>query len=248
MAEIFLLGGGWTAAAAAATYGRFVAAAGTSPTIACVLLDEPGHEQYFQRFADVLAAVGADSVHPVVVGSARRLELSDLSGAGGVFVAGGLTPAYLTALADVRLTLGPWLAEQGVPYAGFSAGAAVAASTAVVGGWKMPGPRGAVTVCPEEVAEDLVDVAVTAGLGLVPFAVDVHASAWGTLSRLLSVVAAGHAAEGWAIDEDTMLAIEDGSVSVHGAGRAYHVRAAEAGVAVQIVGAGVPAGVPAAVA
>ena len=58
------------------------------------------------------------------------------------------------------------LAERGVPYAGFSAGAALAARSAVVGGWLLDG----VPVCPEDTAEDLDEIAVRDGLGLMSFA------------------------------------------------------------------------------
>ncbi len=85
----------------------------------------------------------------------------------------------------------------------FSAGAAVAARRAVVGGWLVDG----VPVCPDETGEDLDEVEVRAGLGLVPFAVDVHAAQWGTLPRLVSAVARGEVPYGVAVDENTLLTV-----------------------------------------
>lgn len=225
MPDVFLIGGGWNAAAVRSTYGRFVAAAGGDATVACVVLDALGHEQYCARLADVLHSAGARRVLPVFVG-ARALEPVDVDGADAVFVGGGLTPAYVEAVAVARAWLPEWLATNDVPYAGFSAGAAIAASTAVLGGWKMSPAGREITVCPEEVAGDVYDVVVRDGLGLVPFAVDVHASAWGTLSRMVSVVEAGLSSEGWAVDEDTLLHVAGDDVQVHGLGRAYHVRRA----------------------
>jgi cyanophycinase len=139
-----------------------------------------------------------------------------VAGAAGVFVAGGWTPGYQEAL--VAAAGGGWLAP-GVPYAGFSAGAALAARTAIVGGWRLDG----VEVCAEEAGEDLDAVTVRSGLGLVPFAVDVHAAQWGTLTRLLHVVGAGLAEEGWAVDEGTTLVAGDGPPRVEGLGCAYRV-------------------------
>lgn len=234
MASTYLVGGGWSAHAMRSTIGRFIAAAGASPVIACVLLDQPGPEQYFARFADRLGAAGASAVRPVFVGRRHPLELSHLDAADGVLIGGGLTPGYMEALAPVRTTLATWLAARDVPYAGFSAGAAIAARAAIIGGWRMTVPGGMTTVCPEEVAEDLHEVTVVEGLGLVPFTVDVHASSWGTLSRLVSVVHAGEVHEGWAVDEDTMLVHDRGRVTVHGTGRAYHVRATGTDVTIAI--------------
>ncbi len=79
------------------------------------------------------------------------------------------------------------LVRSGLPYAGFSAGAAIAATTAIVGGWLVDG----VPVCPEESNEDLGPVTVVEGLGLVEGAVDVHAAQWGNLSRLVAAVESG---------------------------------------------------------
>lgn len=164
----------------------------------------------------------------------------------GVVVCGGLTPAYQEAFGDVlgsrtpdsesggpedpvsRL-LSSLLFERGVPYAGFSAGAAIAGRDAVVGGWLVDG----VAVCPPDTAEDLEEVEVRPGLGLVPFAVDNHAAQWGTLGRLAAVVAGGRLAHGVAIDENTLVEFGGegggGRARVAGRGRAHSVRPAPGG-------------------
>ena len=117
----------------------------------------------------------------IVVISAERPPLpSDLADAGGVQVCGGHTPSYQEVLTG---TDGEWLAvlaERRLPYAGFSAGAAIAAADALVGGWRIATAAGEVAVCDEDAGEDLKLVSVRPGLGLVPFAVDVHATQWGT--------------------------------------------------------------------
>ena len=146
-----------------------------------------------------------------------------LAGAAGVFVGGGATPGYQQALAG-------WRAPADLPFAGFSAGAAVAAARAIVGGWRLGGRD----VCAEEAGEELEELAVRDGLGLVPFAVDVHATQWGTLTRLVHAVGAGLVEEGWAIDEGTVLVVDDGSVRVEGLGSAYRVAPRDGGVVVSV--------------
>jgi cyanophycinase len=120
-----------------------------------------------------------------------------------------------------------WL-PQDVPYAGFSAGAAIAATSAIVGGWRI----GDLPVCSPDAGEDLDQVEPRAGLGLTPFAVDVHATAWGTLSRLVHAVAGGLVEGGWAVDEHTCLALAGGEPVVYGAGCAYRVMPHGDGVSV----------------
>ena len=133
---------------------------------------------------------------------------------------------------DARLPGGArgWRAPADLPFAGFSAGAAVAAARAIVGGWRL-GDR---EVCAEEAGEDLDELAVRDGLGLVPFAVDVHATQWGTLTRLVHAVGAGLVDEGWAIDEGTVLVVDDGAVRVEGLGSAYRVAPRDGAVVVSV--------------
>jgi cyanophycinase len=93
-------------------------------------------------------------------------------------------------------------------------------------------------VCAPEAAEDLEDLALRPGLGLVPFAVDVHATAWGTLTWLVHAVDAGLVAEGWAIDEGTALVSGDGPPRVEGLGSAYRVARDGERLAVTVARAG----------
>jgi cyanophycinase len=65
--------------------------------------------------------------------------------------------------------------------------------------------------------------------------VDAHATAWGTLTRLVHAVAGGLVAEGWAIDEHTCLAVDARGIAVHGAGCAYHAASDGRRVAVDVV-------------
>ncbi len=232
--SVYLVGGGWLPEAREAVYGPFLRAAGVAPIVACVVLDDgDGHAQ-FARWAGALTAAGRCSPEPVLVPEGAVLDVAALGDADAVLVCGGLTPAYASTLAPVGAQLTAWLDDGDRPYAGFSAGAAVAAQTAVVGGWLSDG----VPICPEDAAEDLDELSCVAGLGLLPFAVDVHAAQWGTLARLVEVVRRGDVTEGIAIDENTMLEMRDGHVLVHGLGRAHRVRRAGAGVEVVPAGDG----------
>jgi cyanophycinase len=212
VSAVFLIGGGRHDAQVRASHMPFVAACGGGPIVAFALEDP-------RRWEDALRLAGATDVRCVL----EPPSGADLDGAAGVYVGGGWTPGYEEALRG-------WRPAPGLPYAGFSAGAAVAAARAIVGGYRLDG----VEVCAEEAGEDLEALEVRDGLGLVPFAVDVHATQWGTLSRLVHAVAADLVSEGWAIDEGTVLAIEGGGSRVHGLGSAYRVTPLDDGVAVSV--------------
>ena len=159
MATAFLIGGGREDAQIRASHAPFVAACGGGPIVAFAL-DDP------ERWEGALRLAGATDVRCM----AAPPTADDLAAAAGVFVGGGWTPGYQEALAG-------WRAPD-LPYAGFSAGAAVASARAIVGGWRL-GER---AICAEEAGEDIDQLELRDGLGLVPFAVDVHATQWGTLT------------------------------------------------------------------
>ena len=114
-----------------------------------------------------------------------------------------------------------------IPYLGFSAGAMIAGETALLGGYRL-GDR---EVCPQEWCEDLDDVTLSSGLGLVPFVVDVHAAQAGTIGRALAIVESGAAEMTAAIDEDTCLVVPVGAPAstgrVRGSGSVWLVRRTE---------------------
>lgn len=235
-ARVTLIGGGWTDSALPAVYGPFLAAAGEDPTVACVVIDEGDGPEQFARWQAALTAVAPCRPVPVLVPLGATLDTEALADAGALLVCGGLTPAYADALAPVADPVRAWLAA-GRPYAGFSAGAAVAAAEALVGGYRVDGRA----VCPPDAGEDLEEVTVTRGLGLVDVTVDVHAATWGTLARAVAAVASGRASEVHAIDEDTALTVDaDGRRQVVGLGAVHVVSADGDGVAVRSVAAGRP--------
>jgi cyanophycinase len=214
MAPVFLIGGGRDDDAVRASHTDFVRAAGSGPIVA-VVLDE-GEATDPDRWTGALRRSGATAARAVIVSPARPPCAADLDGAAGVYVAGGWTPGYQEALVAAGTA---WLPRD-LPYAGYSAGAAIAAAHAIVGGHRREDGR---PVCAEEAGEDVDILAVRPGLGLVPFAVDAHATQWGTLTRLVHAVDCALATEGWAIDEGTVLVAGDGPPRVAGLGSAYRV-------------------------
>jgi cyanophycinase len=218
---VTLIGGGWDPQVAATIYGRFVAASAAKSgeaLIAVVLLDEgDGVAALGERFGRALASAGPARSFTVAVPLGGRLTVDDLGDATGLLVGGGLTPGYADAVVPFRHELRAWMADRDAPYAGFSAGAAIAGTKAVVGGWRYRGQP----VCPEDAGEDLDEVTVVAGLGLVPFTIEVHADTWATTPRLAAALAElgpGHG--GYSIDENAAVVSEDDTVEIVGAGRA----------------------------
>lgn len=234
-ASVFLLGGGWNEDAYPHTYGRFAAAAGGAEArIASVHLKDPDQDVHFSWATAAFASVGVSDVFPVFVSAERPLERDALADATGVFVGGGLTPAYHDAIVPRAAAWLPSMLDRGIPYAGISAGAMIAAQRAIVGGWQVRRGTRNVVICSEEVGEELVQLDVRSGLGLVPFAVDAHASQYGTPTRVMHAVDAGLIDEGWAIDEETMLQVGPGGITVTGLGSAYRVRRDDTGLLVEI--------------
>jgi cyanophycinase len=199
---VFLIGGGRDPEGVKAAHAPFLAAA--DGPVLCVCEEDP------ERWLGYLA--GADARATTAPAPA------DLEGVRGLYVAGGLTPAYWSLVCDSEFgrALRAW---DGV-YCGYSAGAAIAAREALVGGWKV----GDLEVCDADFAEGLEQVEVRPGLARVDFTVEVHASQWGTLTRLVHAVAEGLCTSGLAIDEHTCVEVAPtGELRLHGAGCAYRV-------------------------
>lgn len=223
---VHLVGGGRDEDAVVALVQRFVAEAadrggtGGQATVTALLVLEADDDDGVERFSRVLTLAGARvAVRAIVEGEV--FPRSALDGADGLFVGGGLTPAYLAAFAEIAPRVRQRV-QEGMPYLGFSAGAAIAAERAVIGGYLIDG----VAVCDGDAGEELEEVTVVDGLGLVPFAVDVHAAQWGTVSRLVAAVGAGLVDSGVAIDEHTVVrwsGTDEAPTAVEGRGAAWQV-------------------------
>jgi cyanophycinase len=228
--EVFLIGGGRDEEALVDAHAG-LADALAGGTLLCLVADD-GEGIDEGRWRGMLADAGVADVELLRIASDRAPTPSDLDGISGLYVAGGLTPLYAELLPPLRGTL-----PSTMVYAGYSAGAAVAAEHALVGGWMLDGRA----VCPEDAAEDLDEVSVTAGLGLVPFAVDVHATQWGTLGRAIAAVRSGLVPEAWALDENTGLHLANGrDHEVRGTGRCHRITRSGQGVLAEAWPGGMP--------
>lgn len=245
MRKIFLIGGGWNAETFPETFGRFISSATRNGErrIAIVLAEEPGEDPHalFLRFFEVFEILGLNlsEAFEVVVSKENFLTREKLGAINptGIFVCGGLTPAYFDSLCiDKNWT--EFLSENEIPYCGFSAGASIVSRKAIIGGWRREIEKKVVQIADENAGEDLDLLEVRNGLGFTDFSVDVHATQWGTLSRLIHAVDAKLCGEGFAIDENTMLEMHENEISIYGASSAYRVRRAGNNLQIEIFQSG----------
>lgn len=235
MSSIFLHGGNDHLDYRRTTFGRFIDRA---PGRVALIIAEPKPEDaqtHLSAYQAILKDSGATDLSPIFVTDNDPLTSAKLEAISpaGIFVCGGATPFYHSAICADLSWVG-YLREHNLPYCGTSAGAAIAPQQAILGGWQHPAGNKLRDILFKGASEGLDPLTVKPGLGLVPFAVDVHASQWGTLTRLIHAVSSGLVSEGWAIDENTMVVVEDGRVSVSGRGQAYHVQSSQQGVNIQI--------------
>lgn len=228
--SVHLVGGGHDAEYGPAVYGPFVAEAvaraetrgALSAAVGVVIVhppDEPqSGEANVRTFDAVLNSLGPCSVRPIVLAEGGQLSGDHLAGLDALLVGGGLTPAYHTALMPVADAIRALVAA-GASYLGFSAGAAIASQTAILGGWRHDG----LPICAADNAEDLDELTVSPGLGLVDLAVDVHAAQWGNVTRLWMAVQSGAVERGVAIDENTVVIASAAGRELAGAGQAWWV-------------------------
>ncbi len=230
MSSLYLHGGGDHSESRANTFGRFAQALSAAQSHPLVLLiaeaNEADREASFQAYKAIFADVGisTDAIRPVFVSPEQPLTTAALMEAQpcGVFVCGGMTPFYHRSLCADRQWLA-YLKNMHIPYGDTSAGAAVAAESAIVGGWQAQRSGQYRAMLFSGASEGLNELTVKPSLGLVPFAIDVHTSQWGTLLRLIHAVDLRLVPRGLAIDEDTMLEINEQGVQIYGRGHVYAV-------------------------
>ncbi|HUM72348.1 MAG TPA: hypothetical protein PLK31_26280, partial [Chloroflexota bacterium] len=140
---IFLHGGGDKAESRQDTFGRFVAAANAAANgpIALVIAEanEDDARESWRAYSAIFTALGVlpEQLRPFYTSATTPLTYDMLANAApsGLFVCGGVTPYYHQALcADA--TWVDYLRAAHIPYGGTSAGAAVAAQQAILGGWQ----------------------------------------------------------------------------------------------------------------
>jgi cyanophycinase len=233
MTKIHLMGGGNLLETAREVFGPFLADITSShPEVACLVLDEGNGAARYARFARALQSAGRCKPFPVIASMQQPLPQNlflELD-ADALLVCGGSTPGYAYLLKEVRTGVQTWLSGGDRAYAGYSAGAVMASADAIVGGRVHNG----IVVCPEGAAEGIEQVTISAGIGLVPWPVEPHGAAWGTVSRLIALVNdATIPSPGLCIDEDTTLSIGDDSLAVQGLGCVHVVRRVSQGVKVE---------------
>lgn len=244
--QIFLHGGGDDPTARSIAFGRFAQAYLTRVRGPLLIVaadpDESEARATADYYRDLFAglAVPSNWLVPLLASADRPLtgaRVAELAPS-GLFVCGGRTPYVHQALC-ADLSWVDYLRDHAVAYGGTSAGAAIAAERAILGGWQTDGGEaGPRPVLYQGASEGLDALTVRPGAGLAPFAVETHAAQMGTLSRLIHAVAGGQASEGWAIDEDTLLAVHPTRIHIYGRGHAYRVvRAGEGRVSVRVFAA-----------
>lgn len=238
--SIHLIGGGRADDYSGEVYSAFIseataraAASGRElARIAVVLVGDEDMDEYAGAYRDQMLRTAPCEPVITTIAAGEVLSSPVLNDIDGLLIGGGHTPSYLEAVVPVTNEI-RLLVSDGLPYAGFSAGAMIAADRAIVGGWQI----GGVAVSPEDTGEDLDEVTIVEGLGLVDLAIDVHAAQWGTLSRLIAATEAGLVDGGVAIDEFTVLIVGDGQLEVAGSGSVWKVTSDPNGVLVGTLGA-----------
>lgn len=211
-ARVHLVGGGAECLnAAELTHAYAVEAAShaasrsRAPRLALVMVDADGQ-------ADTFRPAYTTPLDGHVAGGFEYLDVrldggpwqdgSVFRGVDGIVVAGGPTALYHAGLSHLAATFQEALADR-VPYLGFSAGAMIAADTALLGGWRDQGRA----VCDEDWSEGFDELTLAPGLGLVDFTIDVHATQGGLLPRACALALRPGCGRVVAIDEATALSV-----------------------------------------
>ena len=225
--SIHLSGGGWPSEDDAVIYREFlndVASYAQSAgridglRVAIVLVRDGDGPERGSEVQSLLSSI--TKVDPVVIIAAEGSPIAPTSFADidGVLVFDGLAPAYRESLEPSFLELRRLVAA-GMPYLGLGAGAVLAGDTAIVGGWKI----GSVPVSPYEAAQEIEQVTIAEGLGLVDLGIDIQAAQQGTLSRTIAACEAGMVDGAVAIDAHTSLIIRGGALAVVGRGSVWRI-------------------------
>lgn len=176
-----------------------------APRLALVMVDTDGRADAFRPAytapLDTHVAGGFEYLDIRLDGGTWR-DASAFREVDGIVVAGGPTADYHAGLSHLSAVFQEALAER-VPYLGFSAGAMIAADTALLGGWRDKGRA----LCEEDWSEGFDELTLAPGLGLVDFTIDVHATQAGLLPRAFAAALRPECERVAAIDEATVLSV-----------------------------------------
>src|SRR5918998_5010386 len=131
--SVHLVGGGWTPENDAAVFGPFLveataraAASGRSePSIAIIAVRDGDGDEHSQKLSSALGAAGPFEPVRTSIAHGGLTELTAVADVDGILIGGGLTPASLDAVLPIAGEIRRQVAA-GIPYLGFSAGAAIA--------------------------------------------------------------------------------------------------------------------------
>jgi cyanophycinase len=207
-----LLGGSGAFDAAAELFVE--AAGGSAASIALLLQGGHDWQKYVAQYVEPWIQHGVAGCYPIAPREDGTLDLQAASArlrtATGFYVGGGHTPIYqgLYATEPLRSIIRT-RHEEGVPYAGMSAGALIAADIC--------------PVPPEDAGESAVRV--LAGLGLIQHViVGVHFTEWNALPHVLDAMVRTKTAAGWGIDDDACATFEDGRFKRALGGSVYEIQ------------------------
>jgi cyanophycinase len=224
MRRLFLYGG--QADNFAETSRPFIEAAG-GPGARIALLfptGAPGWDRNLAWYRDPWLRLGATVIPLHPQGDQTDLDdeaLGTLARATGIFICGGETRRYHRVYVEGRARVVLRAAYlSGIPYAGLSAGALIAPTTALIWGDRLNGQllRGSEEGCD-------ADLQIGPGLGLLPdLLVETHFSERGGLQRLEAALALTDASKGLGIDDPACVLIENEThLQTFGRGSAYLV-------------------------
>lgn len=211
-------------------------AGGHSAKIAVLTSGGPGAGPYVRRISGAWEHLGhgvaeVTTVGPDEYGGQLNEHARDvIEECSGILVCGGDTRIYHRLY--VASPLGPLIREaylSGIPYAGISAGAILAARYCAVWGGIVTGPRNRFYVryrgCYTETDGD-IELQVCEGLALIADAVfEPHFSEMGGFPRLLTVMERTGVPCGYGLDEPSSLTFKDEhSLSMSGRGRVYSLQ------------------------
>ncbi|WP_052226544.1 type 1 glutamine amidotransferase family protein [Microbacterium mangrovi] len=214
--SVHLVGGGWQDEPDGVVYAAFVheataraAASGrVVPRVAIVAIRDDDAAEHAERLVGAMRIAGPVEAVVTAVGESGPVPADAFADADGIVIGGGTTPAYRDVL-EPHFDVLRDLVGGGTPYLGFSAGSAIAASAALVGGWRI----GGVEVAGEDINEGLDEVTVLGGVGLIDVSVDVHVAQWGSLSRIVAAAEAGLIEAGIGIDETSERGVAVSTIS-----------------------------------
>ena len=190
--SVYLIGGGWSDEYAPAVFGPFLAECGknagrSSPKVRLVVMGTDSESrEYHERYVAALALAGEHELLVTRVPFGEACPAETLEGIDDLLVGGGPTPEYHQALSPLYSRIRD-LVTGGLPYAGFSAGAALGATTAIIGGWRVND----VAVCPDDAVHSL-------GMpGIWNRSRSCLASAWSTARLTCTLPSGGRSADWW---------------------------------------------------